>query len=180
MRLSLYAHPDGGELDGGNRVVFDVARNQAYFGAARVDGRALVWEIGEGDPGSDALLSRTVELDPTMAFVARCDRVDFPPGAIAHTHTHPGPGIRCLLSGQLHVHTEGRSVSYGPGDAWFESGPEPVHATAGPVDTAFVRVLLLPAEWAGKRTIHYVDPADEDKPKLQRATILLDQPISLR
>ena len=41
-------------------------------------------------------------------------------------------------------------------------------------DTAFVRVLLLPAEWAGRRTITYVDPADEDKPRLQRATILLE------
>ena len=41
-------------------------------------------------------------------------------------------------------------------------------------DTAFVRVLLLPAEWAGRRTIRYVDPADEDKPRLQRATVLLE------
>jgi len=44
-------------------------------------------------------------------------------------------------------------------------------------DTAFVRVLLLPREWEGKRTIRYLDPADEDKPKLQRATILLEAPI---
>ena len=41
--------------------------------------------------------------------------------------------------------------------------------------TAFVRVLVLPAEWAGKRTISYVDPADEDKPKLQRARVYLEQ-----
>ena len=34
--------------------------------------------------------------------------------------------------------------------------------------------MLLPAEWAGKRTIRYLDPADEEKPKLQRATILLE------
>ena len=47
----------------------------------------------------------------------------------------------------------------------------PLRATE---DTAFVRVLLLPAEWAGRRTITYVDPADEDKPRLQRATILLE------
>jgi hypothetical protein len=44
-------------------------------------------------------------------------------------------------------------------------------------DTAFVRVLLLPAEWAGRRTIRYVDPADEDKPRLQRATILREVPL---
>ena len=71
--------------------------------------------------------------------------------------------------------------SYGPGGAWFESGPDPVLATASPhQETAFVRVMLLPAEWAGKRTIRYVDPADEDKPKLQRSTVHFDHPISLR
>ena len=45
-------------------------------------------------------------------------------------------------------------------------------------DTAFVRVLLLPAEWAGRRTIRYLDPADEDRPKLQRATVLLEVPLA--
>ena len=44
-------------------------------------------------------------------------------------------------------------------------------------DTAFVRVMVLPAEWAGKRTVRYLDPADEAKPKLQRATVLLEEPI---
>ena len=40
-----------------------------------------------------------------------------------------------------------------------------------------MRVLLLPAEWAGRRTIRYLDPADEAKPKLQRATVLLEEPL---
>lgn len=44
-------------------------------------------------------------------------------------------------------------------------------------DTAFVRVMLLPAEWAGRRTIRYLDPADDEKPKRQRATILLEHPV---
>ena len=37
-----------------------------------------------------------------------------------------------------------------------------------------MRVLVLPREWEGKRTIRYVDPADEEKPKLQRAPIFLE------
>ena len=45
-------------------------------------------------------------------------------------------------------------------------------------ETAFVRVLLLPGEWAGKRTIPYVDPADEDRPKLQRPTVYGEYPIA--
>jgi hypothetical protein len=36
------------------------------------------------------------------------------------------------------------------------------------------RVPETPAEWAGRRTITYVDPTDEDKPRLQRATIRLE------
>jgi hypothetical protein len=56
-----------------------------------------------------------------------------------------------------------------------------VHAAASAhLDTAFVRVLVLPAEWAGKRTIRYVDPRDEEKPKLQRATVFLEHPLRLR
>jgi hypothetical protein len=61
-----------------------------------------------------------------------------------------------------------------------EGADDPVLATASATeDTAFVRVLLLPAEWAGKRTIRYVDPADEDKPRLQRAAILSEEPVPL-
>jgi hypothetical protein len=39
--------------------------------------------------------------------------------------------------------------------------------------------MLVPREWAGRRTISYVDPADEEKPKLQRATVFFDEPIEL-
>ena len=44
-------------------------------------------------------------------------------------------------------------------------------------ETAFVRVLVLPTEWAGKRTIRYVDPADERKPKLQTARVYLEHAL---
>ena len=61
----------------------------------------------------------------------------------------------------------------------WEGADYPVLATASGVEgAAFVRELLLPAEWAGKRTVRYVDPADDEKPKLQRATILLEEPLS--
>ena len=108
----------------------------------------------------------------------RHDRVDFEPGGIAHRHTHPGPGIRCLLFGEITIDSEGEVTTYGPGEAWFEAGPDPVLATTSATEpSAFTRVLLLPAEWAGRRTIAYVDPADADKPKTQKATIFLEQPV---
>jgi hypothetical protein len=46
-------------------------------------------------------------------------------------------------------------------------------------DTAFVRVLLLPGEWRGRRTIRFLDPADAERPSRQRATVLLEEPVSL-
>jgi quercetin dioxygenase-like cupin family protein len=106
--------------------------------------------------------------------------VDFPPGGIAYRHTHPGPGIRCLLFGSIRIESVGESHLYKSLEAWFESGPEPVLALASEdEETAFVRVMVLSREWAGKRTIRYVDPADEDKPRLQRATVFFDEPIEL-
>jgi quercetin dioxygenase-like cupin family protein len=158
-----------------------VTSDEARFGAASVDAHALVWQLDhdEGE-AAGALLSRPVHLDPFADWIVRCDRIDFPKGGVAHTHTHPGPGIRYLLHGELEIRTEGRSAFYGPGGAWFESGPDPVLASASAhSETGFVRVLLLPAEWEGKRTIKYLDPADEDKPTLQRATVLLEHPIAL-
>lgn len=165
----------------GLRVVYDVAGGEAMFGDARVAGHALVWELSANDREPDgAKLSAPVDLDRSTEWVVRCDCVEFPPGGVAFRHVHPGPGIRCLLRGALTVETGGRRDEHGPFDAWFESGREPVYAAASSEDeTAFVRVLLLPRAWAGRRTIRYVDPADEEKPKTQRATILLEQPIEL-
>ena len=37
--------------------------------------------------------------------------------------------------------------------------------------------MVLPADWKGKRTISYVDPADDEKPKLQRARIYLEHDL---
>ena len=141
------------------------------------DGTTVVWELLEEAP-ADALLAAQVEVED--GWLMRHDRVDFPPGGVAYLHTHPGPGIRYLLYGSLRIETGGETHEYGPGEAWFESGPEPVLATSSETeDSAFVRVLLLPPEWAGKRTIRHVDPADDDRPRLQRATVFGESPIRL-
>jgi quercetin dioxygenase-like cupin family protein len=139
------------------------------------DGTTLHWELLDDAPG-DALLAGRVDVRP--GWLMRHDRIDFPPGGIAYRHTHPGPGIRYLLFGELTIESGGETHTYSGGEPWFESGPEPVLATASATEeTAFVRVLLLPPEYAGKRTIRYVDAADEEKPKLQRPTVYREQPI---
>jgi len=159
--LTLSNHPGGVETGPGDHVVYDVDADEAHWGAASVPGHALVWELTER---------------PAGAWLVRCDRVDFPPGGVAYLHTHPGPGLRVLLKGRIRIETEGAAHEYGPFESWYETGPDPVYAAASAdADTACVRVLVLPQEWAGKRTIRYVDPADEDRPKLQRASVYFEQ-----
>ena len=163
-------------------MIFSLSR-QSHGAANAValeldEGVSLHWELLD-EPPADALLTAAVDLDPGVEWLMRRDRVDFPPGGIAYRHTHPGPGIRYLLFGSIRIESAGETHQYGPSEPWFESGPEPVYAAAAETErTAFVRVMLLPEEWRGQRTIRYVDPADEEKPKLQRAQIFLEQPIS--
>ena len=181
MWFTLHDHPDGVRPVPGHRIVFDVARGDASYGSPGVpEGHALVWELSAyGAEG--AKLAVEVELDHRTNWLMRCDRVEFPPGGVAYRHVHPGPGIRYLLYGTLTIDgPDGGSTTYGPGEPWFEGADHPVLATASPdAETAFVRVLVLPREWEGKRTIRYLDPADEAKPKLQRATVFLEHPIEL-
>jgi quercetin dioxygenase-like cupin family protein len=162
--LRVARHPDGVVTDAGRRVVYDVVRDEAHFGAASVDGDAIVWEVDERPEGE---------------WLVRCDRVDFPPGGVAYLHTHPGPGIRVLLEGRIRIDSAGESHEYGPGEWWYESGPEPVFAAASEDEqTAFVRVMLVPRELEGQRTIRYVDPGDDEKPRLQRARIYFEHPLA--
>ena len=158
--MRLTEHADGLEIGEGRHVVYDLEQGEAHYGAARVPGHAIVWELD----------------DPATGHVVRCDRVDFPPGSVAYRHVHPGAGIRRILHGDLTIDRgDGESHTYRAGESWFEGADDPVLATASPTEeTAFVRVMVLPAEWAGRRTIRYLDPADEDKPRLQRATVLLE------
>jgi quercetin dioxygenase-like cupin family protein len=161
--LRLTEHPDGIEIGEGRHVVYDLAAGKAFFGAATVNTHALLWELDDPGPG----------------HVVRCDRVDFPSGGVAFRHVHPGHGIRRILHGELTIDRgDGDARTYGAGESWHEGADDPVVATASPTEeTAFVRVLVLPAEWAGRRTIRYLDPADEGKPRLQRATVLLEAPL---
>jgi quercetin dioxygenase-like cupin family protein len=115
---------------------------------------------------------------PAGELLLRCDRVDFPPGGEALTHVHQGPGIRYLIAGSIRIDSGGQSHHYGVGEAWFESGPEPVYAAASATEpTAFVRVMILPRALLGKSSIRYVRPEDADRPKSQKYQVFADEPI---
>jgi quercetin dioxygenase-like cupin family protein len=151
--------------------------------AAGADGALLArWELA---PASAALagepaLARAIELADPGGYLMRCDRVDFPPGGIAYTHTHRGPGIRCLLAGEIRIEVNGAAHTVNPGEAWFEAGPDPVLAYASEREpTSFARVMILPRELKGKSSIRYVRPEDEAQPKTQQYQVFCDEFISL-
>ena len=130
--------------------------------------------------GGKPALAQTVELADPGGYLLRCDRVDFPPGGIAYTHTHRGPGIRCLLAGEIRVEVNGHAQAVKPGEAWFEAGPDPVLAFASEREpTSFARAMVLPRELKGKSSIRYVRPEDEAKPKTQQYQVFCDEFITL-
>jgi hypothetical protein len=174
------------------------AANNAWFGAGSCTVRAGAekarlwrWELVRTPVSDDGvvsgsgvmsrpLLTSNIELDPRSQYLMRCDRVDFPPGGIAYTHTHAGPGIRCLLLGGIEIHVNDEAFSRQPGEPWFEQGADPVLALASSDEpTSFVRGMILPRSLRGRSSIQYVRAEDLDKPKLQVYTRFADEFIDL-
>jgi hypothetical protein len=140
-------------------------------------GKELGAVSGEG-VRSLAKLSAALETIPEGDLLLRGDSVGFPPGGCAFLHTHQGPGIRCLIEGGIRIDTHGASTSYGPGAAWYESGPEPVFAqAAADRPSKFIRVMVLPRALIGKSSIALVNEEDKAKPRSQQYKVFVDQPI---
>jgi hypothetical protein len=169
-------------LPPGPRVLYRLDDNAAQFSAGPVELAAPVHALAfELVPSrSDGpLLSAALALEDDEERLIRCDRVDFPPGGVAYLHTHQGPGIRVLLHGSIRIDTAGLSNCYGPLEAWFEPGPEPVFAATSETEpTAFVRCMVLPARLRGQSSIRYVREEDAAKPKSQRYTVFIDEPLT--
>ena len=128
---------------------------------------------------SQEKLAAALETIPQGELLLRGDSVAFPPGGCAFLHKHWGPGIRCLLDGGIRIDTHGRSTSYGPGSAWYETGSDPVFAQAA-MDrpSRFIRVMVLPRALLGKSSFQFVNEEDKAKPRVQQYKIFTDMPIA--
>jgi hypothetical protein len=145
------------------------------------------WQLATSDAGSSALagqgvasrekLSAPLATLPKGALLLRGDSVAFPAGGRAYLHRHQGPGIRCLIEGGIRIDMQGRSTSYGPGGAWFESGPQPVFAQVADRPTRFIRVMILPLAYLGRSSLEYLNEEDRAKPKTQQYKIFADMPL---
>jgi quercetin dioxygenase-like cupin family protein len=190
-RLALVAAPrllyvrDGDVDVSGAAVAAGAAWHGALACAVTAGARGatvLLYEVRRGDSAASGppLLEHPLALDPAQRYLMRCDRVDFDPGGEALPHGHRGGGIRYLLEGALEVRVgDGPGRLMKPGDAWFETGVEPVHAIASrDTPTSFIRVSVLPREIKGQSSIVYVDPAHAAV-KPRRYTVFVDEPIEL-
>jgi hypothetical protein len=181
-----------GLLAAPDRIVGD---GEAWSGEGAVtlnagSGGATVWrwELAPGGaPSGPATgkgvvsrekLAATLATIPQGALLLRGDSVAFPPGGCAYLHRHQGPGIRCLLEGGIRIDTHGRSTSYGPGGAWYETGPDGVFAQAADRPTRFIRVMVLPLAYLGKSSVEYLNEEDKAKPKSQSYKIFADMPLT--
>ena len=152
---------------------------------------AMAWrfELTTGNEDGTAAASGVVSREklaarldtmPKGAVLLRGDSVAFPPGGCAYLHRHQGPGIRCLRDGGIRIDTKGHSTSYGPGGAWFESGPDPVFAqAAADRPTRFIRAMILPMAYLARSSVEYVNEEDKPKPKTQTYKIYVDMPIDI-
>jgi hypothetical protein len=178
----------------------DIPEDEAWFGpgaavVAAGETGATLWRFelspadgpavapaGEGLQAELKLWSEIATLDPGdgRQWLMRCDSVAFPPGGCAYTHTHQGPGIRCLRDGTIRIDTAGAAHQYSPGEAWFEAGPDPVFAQADAErPTRFIRVMILPRALKGRSSIRYLRDEDRDKPKLQQYRSYVDEFIDV-
>ena len=59
---------------------------------------------------------------------------------------------------------------------WCESGPGPLYAESSPrEESAFVRVMPLPADWVGRRKVRCTDRVHAQRPTRQRTRVFFEE-----
>jgi len=170
-----------------------LAPGSAWHGAGEVQCRAgaegaeiLRYELVAGEApeaGGELKLSRRISLDGGPHLM-RCDRVDMAPGSVRQLHCHVCPGIRCLIAGAFRLRRNGSADAeerYAPGEAWFEDREDPVVALGSERETtSFIRVLVAPRDYLGRRTSRTLGAEGRELPQPPLlGGVFLDLPIEI-
>lgn len=83
-------------------------------------------------------------------YKLRVTELALEPGGYVGEHHHAGPGIRQVTSGYMTYVLPDKTIVYGPGDFFFESG-DVNHTAQNKTDAPMVHVLfeILPADLKG-------------------------------
>ena len=123
------------------------------------------------------------ELAPTTKWLFRLDSIIGFEGTTG-MHSHPGSGIRCLLSGHLRAESEKgeNSDNRNPGDVWYEEGAYPLVSTVDPgIKTTFLRGMVLPPDYLGyPETANWISGQPEGGAKFEGWKPLAQQVVTLR
>ena len=87
-------------------------------------------------------------------FKLRATEMTFAPGGYIGIHHHVGPGIRYVISGELHVREGGQETVYKAGEYFYETG-NIAHAGENKTNLP-LRLLvieILPKDWTGPAVI---------------------------
>ncbi len=198
MRLALHQHALEGRLvlPAGAHALYlrhgmllvdgvPLAANAGMLarGGAVLEGQGEVWRHSvshaAAEDAATLVLSHALARDPAAPFVLRLDRVDFQPGAVTPRHGHAGPGIRRLLGGRLLAELGAETRRLEAGQAWYEPGDEPVVGRVLAPGTAFVRVIVLDADYLGRSSFRAWTPAEAEKPRGVGYRLFLDTVCTL-
>jgi quercetin dioxygenase-like cupin family protein len=124
------------------------ARAQVGVSPVKVDTNGLVAKIKYEAP-LDGFLK-----DINGKYKLRVTELTLAPGGHVGEHNHEGPGIRQVTSGYMTYVLPDKTVIYGPGDFFFESG-DVNHTVFNKTDAPMVHVLfeILPANLNGASLI---------------------------
>jgi quercetin dioxygenase-like cupin family protein len=126
----------------------DAAAQTPSGSPARVDTKGLTAKI----KFESVLSGHLAELNGK--YKLRVTELVLEPGGYVGEHHHAGPGIRQVTAGHMTYVLPDKTVVYGPGDFFFESG-DVNHTAYNKTDAPMVHVLLeiLPADHKGPSII---------------------------
>lgn len=87
-------------------------------------------------------------------YKLRVSEVRYVPSGFIGEHHHAGPGLRCVSAGELTYVQHDKTMVYGPGDCFFESGDMSHTAVnKGSEDVVLLNFEILPPDWQGSSAV---------------------------
>jgi quercetin dioxygenase-like cupin family protein len=173
----------------GGEVVLETGQCRLFEAAISLRGPGEAWTFELSASPSEMvvteaerdrlILARLIDRDPGEKVIIRADRVEFPPGVVTPKHGHKGPGIRRLIQGRLVAAIGDQVQRIDAGDAWFESGLDPVVGLTVAPASAFVRVMVLDPALLGESTFIPWTAEEAVKPRGTDRTLFFDTVVAI-